>query len=102
MALYVISWMDKPGSLERRLGAREDHFAHIAKHADQVRVGGPFLDEQGQMCGSMLVFEADSLDEAKAFHDADPYKLAGLFETSEVRPWRATVGGLAARRSTES
>ena len=92
MALFVISWFDKPGSLEARMAAREAHLAYIAKHADAVRLGGPFLDSEGQMAGSMILFEAESIAEAQAFHAADPYKLAGLFETSNVTPWRMTVG----------
>ena len=102
MALFVISWMDKPGSLELRMATREAHFAHIAKYSEKVRVGGPFVDEEGRMIGSLMVFEGQTLEEAQAFHAADPYTLAGLFERSEVKPWRATVGGLAERRSTDS
>jgi uncharacterized protein YciI len=32
-------------------------------------------------------------DEAavRAFHAADPYKIAGLFERVDLRPWRATI-----------
>ena len=42
-----------------------------------------------------MVIEADSLEAAHAFHDADPYKAAGLIDTSEIRPWRATGGAWA-------
>ena len=102
MPLFVISWMDKPDSLELRMATRDAHFAHIARHVDKVRVGGPFLDDEGRMTGSMIVFEAESLDEARAFHASDPYNQAGLFETSEIRPWRATVGAVGLSRSTVS
>ena len=98
MTLYVISWMDKPGALQARMAAREAHLAHIHAQGDKVRLGGPFLGEDGQMAGSMIIFEADSLDEARAFHDADPYKLAGIFETAQITPWRLTTGvGVAAK-----
>ncbi len=102
MALYVILGMDKPDSLELRMATREAHFAHLAKYSEQVRLGGPFLDEDGRMTGSMIILEAESLEEARAFHTSDPYTTAGLFESSEVRPWRATAGGLGGRRSTVS
>jgi uncharacterized protein YciI len=92
MPIFVISWMDKPGSLERRMGAREAHLAHIHQQGDKVKLGGPFLGPDGQMAGSMILFEADSIEEAQAFHDTDPYKLAGLFDRSEVRAWRLTTG----------
>jgi uncharacterized protein YciI len=91
MPLFVISWMDKPDSLELRMANREAHLAYAAKHHDQVRLGGPFLGPDGQMAGSMMVLEMESLEAAQAFHDADPYKLAGLIEHSDVRPWRITL-----------
>jgi len=100
MPLFVISWMDKPDSLAVRMGAREAHLAYMAQFGDRVKLGGPFLDAKGDMAGSMAVIEADNLEEVQAIHAADPYKLAGLFESSNVLPWRMTVGsGVAAKQS---
>jgi len=92
--LYVISWLDKPDSLQIRMGAREAHLDYIRAQGERVKLGGPYLDEAGRMIGSLIVIEADSLEAANAFHAQDPYRLAGLFETSSVTPWRATVGSL--------
>ena len=94
MTLYVISWLDRPDSLEARMGAREAHLAYVKAQGDKVKLGGPYLDDAGQMIGSLIVIEAESLAAAEAFHAQDPYRLAGLFETSSVTPWRATVGSL--------
>ncbi len=94
MPLFVIQWADKPDHLPVRMANREAHLAYAAEQGC-VRLGGPFLDEGGQMAGSMLVIEVEDMAAAKAFHAADPYKLAGLFETSEIKPWRATVGAIA-------
>jgi uncharacterized protein YciI len=99
MPIFVISWTDRPGSLERRMGAREAHLAHIHAQGERVKLGGPFLDADGQMAGSMILYEADSLEDAQAFHAADPYKLAGLFDHSEIRPWRLTTGAWAPPKS---
>jgi uncharacterized protein YciI len=94
VGLYVISWSDKPDSLQVRMAAREAHLAYVAANPGVVKLGGPFLDEGGRMQGSLMIVEADSLEAAQAFHAADPYALAGLFARSEVRPWRVTIGGL--------
>lgn len=94
MPLFVISWMDKPGHLPVRTATREAHLDYV-RETGVVRLGGPFLDETGEMCGSMLVIEADDLEMAHAWHALDPYRTAGLFETSEVKPWRITVGAIA-------
>ncbi len=95
MALYVISWLDKPESLDVRMAAREAHLAYAATLGDRVKLGGPYLDDQGTMIGSLIIVEADSLEDAQAFHDKDPYKLAGLFDASTITPWRVTLNNLA-------
>jgi uncharacterized protein YciI len=94
MPLFVVSWMDKPGALDVRMGAREAHLEYV-RETGVVRLGGPFLDGSGDMAGSMIVIEADDLETAKAWHALDPYRAAGLFETSSVKPWRVTVGSIA-------
>lgn len=94
MPLYVISWTDKPDSLPLRMATREAHLAYAETLGDRVKLGGPFLDEAGQMAGSLIIIEAESLDEAKALHAEDPYAKAGLFERSDVRPYRITLNGL--------
>jgi uncharacterized protein YciI len=94
MPLYVISWTDKLDSLPLRMATREAHLAYAKTLGDRVKLGGPFLDEAGQMAGSLIIIEADSLDEAKALHAEDPYAKAGLFERSDVRPYRITLNGL--------
>ena len=95
MALYVISWLDKLGSLDLRMATREAHLAYAASVGDRVKLGGPYLDDEGRMIGSLMIVEADSLEHAQAFHDQDPYKLAGLFEASKITSWRATLKNLA-------
>ena len=94
MALFVISWMDKPDHLPIRMANREAHLEYV-RETGVVRLGGPFLDANGEMAGSMIVIEAESLEVARAWHALDPYRTAGLFETSEVKPWRITVGQIA-------
>ena len=94
MPLFVISWNDKPGHRPVRLANREAHLDYV-RETGVVRLGGPFLDENGEMAGSMIIIEADSLEMAHGWHALDPYRSAGLFETSEVKPWRITVGAIA-------
>jgi uncharacterized protein YciI len=88
--LFVTVAIDKPNSTDLRMATREAHLAY-AKASGKVKFGGPFLDEQGKMTGSMLVFEARDEAEARAFNAADPYVEAGLFERVETRAWKMTV-----------
>ncbi|MGD0191085.1 MAG: YciI family protein [Rhizomicrobium sp.] len=88
--LFVITAIDKPRSLELRMATRQAHF-EFANETSVVKLGGPFLDADGQMIGSLLVIEADSIDAAWQWHASDPYVKAGLFASSDVRPWKATL-----------
>ncbi|HEY5009292.1 MAG TPA: YciI family protein [Caulobacteraceae bacterium] len=95
MALFVLSCIDRPDSLERRMAAREAHLAYVADHRDMVRLAGPYLNDEGRMAGSMFVIEAPDRAAVEAFSAADPYVLADLFERIDIRVWRVSVGAIA-------
>ena len=95
MTLNVLSCIDRPDSLERRMAAREAHLAYVGVDRDMVRIAGPYLDDDGRMAGSMFVMEAPDRAAVGAFSAADPYVLADLFERVEIRVWRVSVGAIA-------
>ena len=86
--LFAIITNDKNDALDVRLAARSDHLAYLDKLGQSLVFAGPFLAETGQPNGSLVVIEADSMEEAEKIAAADPYKHAGLFESSVVRPWK--------------
>lgn len=94
MALFVLTCIDKPNSLALRMATREAHFAYANSKGGMIRLGGPFLDDAGDMAGSLIILEAEDLAAARRFNAEDPYTLAGLFQRVDVRPWRATFGTL--------
>ena len=87
--LFVLTAIDKPAGLELRMATRDAHFAFI-KETGVMKLGGAFLDANGNMAGSMIIFEAADLAAAKDWAANDPYAKAGLFAKSELRPWKAT------------
>ena len=92
MPLFVLTCLDKPGALDVRMGARD---AHLAWAKDKpIRLGGPFLDAQGNMAGSLIILEVPDMAAAEAFRDGDPYGKAGLFQSVDIRPFRVTLGQL--------
>ena len=94
MTLDVLFCVDKPGALSVRMGAREAHLAYVRGFGDKLRLGGPMLDDNGDMAGSLVIMEAESRAEAEAFNAADPYTLAGLWERVDIKVLRATLGTL--------
>jgi uncharacterized protein len=88
MSLFVFHGLDKADGLDVRKATRAAHLAWIDQLAPQVKIGGPMLADDGQTpVGSMLVVEAETLDAAKALFAADPYALAGLWQSTSVRPF---------------
>ena len=88
--LFVLTAIDKDNALETRMGAREAHMAFV-KETGVVRLGGPFLDANGNMAGSLIIFEAADMEAAKAWNAKDPYMKAGLFKSTDIRPWKMTA-----------
>ena len=81
---------DKPGALEIRKANRDAHVAYL-KSTDAVETAGPFLDENGDMCGSLIILNLD-LAAAQDWAANDPYAKAGLFESVELKPWNKVIG----------
>lgn len=94
MALFVMICLDKPNSLDLRMATRPAHLAYAGTFSDKVKLGGPVLDDKGDMAGSLIVFEGETEEVARAFNRDDPYTLAGLFQSVQVLPFRATIGTL--------
>jgi len=96
MPLFVISYIDKPNSLALRMANRPAHlaYAHDENNPAKVKLGGPYLDDKGEMAGSLIILEAPDKAAAVNFTENDPYVKAGLFSSIDVRPYRLTMGSL--------
>ena len=96
MPLFAISYIDKPNSLALRMKTREAHlsYAHGEGAPAKVKLGGPYLDEKGDMAGSLIIVEAPDKASAIKFTEHDPYVKAGLFSSIDVRPYRLTIGSI--------
>lgn len=82
---------DKPGSLQIRLDNRTAHLEHI-KTSGLVEMAGPFLNETGEMSGSLVILEAADLAAAQQWAATDPYALAGLFDSVTITEWKKVIG----------
>ena len=82
---------DKTDGLSIRLENRAAHLEHI-KASGVVEMAGPFLNEAGEMCGSLVVLEVETLDQARDWAANDPYALAGLFDSVQITEWKKVIG----------
>jgi uncharacterized protein len=82
---------DKPGALQVRLETRAAHVAYL-NESGVVDLAGPFLNEDGQMTGSMIVLNVDSMAQARDWAAHDPYAVAGLFASVTLTEWKRVIG----------
>lgn len=90
--LYAFLCQDRPGALQVRLDARPEHLEWLngLNAEGKLAFAGPFVGQDGNSNGSLVMVEAASMEEAKTLAAADPYARAGLFASVEVRPWNWT------------
>jgi uncharacterized protein len=95
MPLFTLTCLDKANSLDLRMAERPRHLAYLENFTDSVKLAGPLLnDTDNSPIGSHLILDMASLAEVQAFAAGDPYSVAGLFETSTIHTFRATIGPL--------
>ena len=96
---YAIEGYDGSDVLPRRMAARPAHLARLQalRDADRRLVAGPCpaidAEDPGPagFSGSLVIAEFASLEEARAWADADPYVEAGVYARVEVRPFRKVL-----------
>lgn len=97
--IYAIIATDGPDSLARRREARGRHLARLEALREQGRLllAGPHpaidTEDPGEagFTGSLVVAEFPSLDEARAWADADPYVSAGVYAEVVVKPFKKVL-----------
>ncbi len=96
---YSVSSQDVENSLEKRLAARPAHLARLEmlKNQGRLLLAGPHpaIDTENPgnvgFTGSLVIAEFDSLDDALAWADEDPYIEAGVYEKVTVKPFKKVL-----------
>jgi len=95
----VIEGHDRPDVLAHRQRERPAHVARLQALLDAGRllVAGPCpaidAEDPGTagFTGSVVIAEFDSLEDARAWADGDPYVSGGVYERVDVRPFRKVL-----------
>jgi uncharacterized protein YciI len=74
------------GNAERIAEIRPRHREYLTrlKEEGKLFVSGPFEDDSG----ALIIYEADSEDDARRLVEADPFQEAGIFQSYTMKPWR--------------
>jgi hypothetical protein len=92
--LYAIVARDVPNSAGLRPRVRPMHLAYLQPLLDKGRVvfagPNPAIDSPDPgpagFTGSIIIAEFASLDDARAWSDADPYVVEGVFAEVDIKP----------------
>lgn len=85
--MFVIEGHDRPDAGPLRAQHVDAHVAHLLALGERFVIGGPFLDENDALIGSLVVVELADRAAAEAFAAADPFVLNKVFERVEIRRW---------------
>ncbi|NKI36272.1 YciI family protein [Wenzhouxiangella sp. XN79A] len=97
--LYMILGIDADDSRLQRAASRGEHLARLEALRDEGRLvlAGPLpaidAEDPGPagFTGSLVVAEFASLDDARAWAEADPYIASGAWTGADVRPFKAVL-----------
>ena len=97
--LFSIVGTDHPNSLEGRKAARPAHIARLQTLNNEGRLvlAGPNpaieSDDPGEagFTGSVVIAEFETLADAQAWADADPYVDGGVYANVVVKPYRKVL-----------
>jgi uncharacterized protein YciI len=94
MPLYAFIGYDGPRGAELRKLHRPAHLEGIDELVAEGRIhhAGPLLGKDGAPIGSLILFEAETLDEARRTAAGDPYVTEGVFERHEVHETKVVRG----------
>jgi uncharacterized protein YciI len=96
---YAIISQDVENSLEKRLSVRPAHVERLKELQNEGRllIAGPHpaIDSEDPgnegFTGSLVVAEFNSLADAQAWADKDPYIDAGVYQQVTVKPFKKVL-----------
>ena len=96
---YAIVTEDHEKTLDKRMAVRPDHVARLETLRDEGRllIAGPHpaIDSPDPgaagFSGSLIVAEFDSLEDAEAWAQADPYVENGVIRSATVKPFKKVL-----------
>ena len=73
------------------MAIRPEHLKHLDALGEQLILAGPFLNDKEEGVGSIVIIEADTLEEAREMFNRDPFVRENLFDQVTIKPWRLGI-----------
>jgi uncharacterized protein len=86
-AYFLLTAHDAPDAAERRQANRAEHVARVtqAQANGVVKLGGPLLDDNGQMTGSFMVFALPTRQAVEDWIETDCYVLDHVWSSWTIQ-----------------
>ena len=90
---YLVICRDGPDSSAPRAAHLKGHLDHVEKYWTRYVTAGPIREPGGDaLVGSVFLVLADSLADAKALMEGDPYITSGMYETITYNEISNSIG----------
>ena len=90
---YLIICRDRPASAGSRKAHLAGHLKHVEDHWHRYVTAGPIREPGGEaLIGSVFLVLADSLEEAQALMNGDPYLTCGMYQHVEYTEFTNSIG----------
>lgn len=95
MPLYAVIGFDyPPHSMALRDRIRAEHRAYVQTHDEGTRLAGAFYDTEGNQCGTLMIFEANSADDVWEWYRKEPFYKNNVYKEFHVIEWRVALNHL--------
>ena len=88
---FILYCIDKPGRGDTRRKVRVPHLEYIGARQEVFRYGGPLVDVEGQVKGSLMILSLPDRVALERHMAGDPYFGADLFESVTIWSSRQVV-----------
>lgn len=91
LKLFAFHCRDGEHSPKLREDFLQRHLDHVEANIERYAVAGPLKDGD-ETIGSLLIIRASSMEDARAFFEADPYFDAGVWQAIRVSQFHGVAG----------
>ena len=95
MPLYAVTGFDHPPhSMALRDRLRTEHRDYFLANDQAVKLAGAMYDNDGNQCGTLVIFEASTIDEVWDWFRREPFYKGGVYKDFHIVEWRLALNAL--------
>ncbi|WP_291075353.1 YciI family protein [Hyphomonas sp.] len=100
---FLVICRDGPNSAAPRRDHLKGHLDHVEKHWERYITAGPIREPgKEELVGSVFLVLAESLEDAQALMNGDPYLTCGMYESIEYKEFTNAIGRFIGGKTWES